>query len=222
MPLTLSHCLPTDAPELARTSLAIWSPIPRNKVAFGKVSESSRLKMYEEDFYDGMTTKKQYKLPQRKHYLKVTDDATGEIAACGVWVYLPEGYCIEDDDEVVMGPLPEGANEELMREFCRMAGKMRGEHAGRHEAHWLLWLLGTHPNHERKGAGAQLIRWAFPQADAAGLRCYVDASKLGHPLYTKCGFEDVGEMRLDLDKYEGGKGMGVQRWVAMVREPQKV
>ena len=44
-----------------------------------------------------MTIKKQYKLPQHKHYLKVTDDATGEIAACGVWVYLPEGYCIEDE-----------------------------------------------------------------------------------------------------------------------------
>ena len=86
----------------------------------------------------------------------------------------------------------------------------------------VLWLLGTHPRHERKGAGAQLVRWAFPHADAAGLRCYVDASKLGHPLYRKCGFEDVGEMTLDLDKYEGGKGMGVQRWVAMVREPQKV
>ena len=29
-------------------------------------------------------------------------------------------------------------------------------------------------------------------------------------------------MTLDLDKYEGGEGMGVQRWVAMVREPKKV
>ncbi len=56
----------------------------------------------------------------------------------------------------------------------------------------VLWLLGTHPKHERKGAGAQLIRWAFPRADAEGLRCYVDASRLGHPLYRKCGFEDVG------------------------------
>ena len=57
-----------------------------------------------------------------------------------------------------------------------------------------------------KGAEAQLIRWAFPLADAAGLRCHVDASKLGHPLYRTCGFEDVGEMTLDLDEYEGGGG----------------
>ncbi len=67
----------------------------------------------------------------------MTDDATGEIAACGVWVYLPEGYCAEDDDEVALtGPLPEGANEELMGEFGRMTGKIRGEHAGRKEGHW--------------------------------------------------------------------------------------
>lgn len=136
MPLTLSHCLPTDAPELARASHAIWSPIPRNKVAFGGVPASKMLKMYEKDFHDGMTVEKQYKLPQQKHYLKVTDDATGEIAASGVWVYLPEGYCTEDDEEVVMGPLPEGANEELMREFCKMTGSLRVEHPGRHEAHW--------------------------------------------------------------------------------------
>ena len=86
----------------------------------------------------------------------------------------------------------------------------------------VLWHLGTHPKHERKGAGAQLIRWAFPRADAAGVRCYVDASKLGYPLYSKCGFQDVGELLLDMDEYEGGKGVGVQRWVAMVREPMGV
>lgn len=97
MPLTLSHCLPTDAPELARASQAIWSPIPRNKVTFGQVPSAELLKMYEKEFFDGMTSQKQYKLPQQKHYLKVTDDATGEIAACGVWIYLPKGYCTEDE-----------------------------------------------------------------------------------------------------------------------------
>ena len=70
----------------------------------------------------------------------------------------------------------------------------------------MLYLLGTHPKHERKGAAAKLIRWAFPQADGAGLRCYVDASKLGHALYRKCGFEDVGELLLNLDEYEGARG----------------
>ena len=86
----------------------------------------------------------------------------------------------------------------------------------------VLFSLGTHPSHERKGAGAQLARWGFPRADAEGLPCYVDASDLGYPLYRRLGFEDVGDMTLDLDGFEGGKGFGVQRWVAMVREHRKV
>lgn len=139
MSLTLSPCVPTDAPELARASLAIWSPIPRNRVTFAHVPPAALLQMYEKDFRDGMTSshQKQYRLPQQKHHLKVTDDATGEIAAYAVWVYLPEGYCAEDDGEAVLtGSLPEGTNGELMADFGRMTGTMRGEHAGRREAHW--------------------------------------------------------------------------------------
>ncbi|KAF6239778.1 hypothetical protein HO173_002324 [Letharia columbiana] len=97
--------------------------MPRNSVTFGKVPEADLLKMYEGFFHDGMALRKEHKLPQRNHYRKVTDDATGEIAACGVWVHLPEGYCTEDDEEVATGPLPEGANEELTREFCRIRGR---------------------------------------------------------------------------------------------------
>lgn len=49
----------------------------------------------------------------------------------------------------------------------------------------------------------------------------MDASRIGHPLYRKLGFEDVGKMEVDLDRYEGGEGLGLQKWVAMVREPRK-
>ena len=97
MPLTLSHCLPADAPELGRVLLAIWSSSPRGQVAWGNVPDSERIKRYEKNIYEGMTVQKQCKLPQEKHYLKVTDDATGEIAAYAVWIYLPEGYCAEDE-----------------------------------------------------------------------------------------------------------------------------
>ena len=53
--------------------------------------------MREKGFHDGMTVPEQHKLPQQKHYLKITDDATGEIAAYAVWIHLPEGYCTEDE-----------------------------------------------------------------------------------------------------------------------------
>ena len=85
----------------------------------------------------------------------------------------------------------------------------------------VLSLLGTHPNHERRGAASKLIRWAFERADAEGLPCFVDSSITGHALYERCGFTDVGEMKVDLDKYKGGQGLGVQKWMAMVREPKR-
>lgn len=68
-----------------------------------------------------------------------------------------------------------------------------------------------------------LIKWAFPKADDMGLRCYVDASVVGYPVYKKRGFgKDVGVMHLDLSKYEGGEEYGVQRWVVMMREPSNL
>ncbi len=84
----------------------------------------------------------------------------------------------------------------------------------------VLTLIGTHPKHERRGAGTMLIRWGFAQADKNQERCYVDSSNVGYALYKRCGFlEDVGKMSVDLDQY-GPQGLGVQTWVAMLREPQ--
>ena len=64
-----------------------------------------------------------------------------------------------------------------------------------------------------------LIKWPFAQADKDRKRCYVDASSVGYLLYRRNGFEDVGELSVDLDEY-GGEGVGVHKWVAMLREPQ--
>ncbi len=83
----------------------------------------------------------------------------------------------------------------------------------------MLELLCTHPAHERKGAASKLVKWAFDRADREGAPCYVDASAVAHAMYERCGFVDVGEMTVELERYEPGCGFGVQRWVAMVRAP---
>ena len=65
------------------------------------------------------------------------------------------------------------------------------------------------------------IRWGCEKADEMGVKCFVDASVLGYPLYKKRGFSvDVGTLEVDLEQYDGGKGLGVQKWVAMMREPE--
>lgn len=84
----------------------------------------------------------------------------------------------------------------------------------------VLSLLGTDPKHERRGAGAMLIRWGCDRADKGQKKCYVDASSVGYRLYKRCGFEqDVGEVIVDFDEY-GAEGLGVHKWVAMLREAQ--
>ena len=89
--------------------------------------------------------------------------------------------------------------------------------------HKVLALLGTRPQHERRGAARLLVRWAFAQADRDGKRCYVDASHIGYKLYKTCGFEqDVGEMTIDIDEYAPDLGLGTVRWVAMMREPHVI
>lgn len=47
----------------------------------------------------------------------------------------------------------------------------------------------------------------------------MDASSGARGLYGRCGFEDVGEMRLHVDDYEEERRFGVQKWISMVREP---
>ncbi len=68
-----------------------------------------------------------------------------------------------------------------------------------------------------------LIEWGTERADDMGVRCFVEASVAGLPLYRKKGFEvEVGVQELDLGEYEGGEGYGVQRWVGLMREMKMV
>jgi ribosomal protein S18 acetylase RimI-like enzyme len=49
-------------------------------------------------------------------------------------------------------------------------------------------MIGTHPSYRRKGVASMLMDWGVQQADRDGLRCFVDASDQGVPLYKKYGF----------------------------------
>lgn len=84
----------------------------------------------------------------------------------------------------------------------------------------VLAVLGTHPDHRGQGLAGRLVRSIYPQADAAGITCYVDSSAAGLPVYKKCEFEEVDSISLDLEKYEGGKGLGEPKWTALLRMPK--
>jgi hypothetical protein len=50
-----------------------------------------------------------------------------------------------------------------------------------------------------------LIEWGLRHADEAGLEVYVEASAMGLPLYSRCGFQTQKVLPFDLTTY-GGQG----------------
>lgn len=70
-------------------------------------------------------------------------------------------------------------------------------------------MLCTHPDYRGRGAGKMLVAWGCEQADKDRVPAYVDASRDGHPLYARYGFED---RTIDEHRAEG--------ITSMVREPR--
>jgi GNAT superfamily N-acetyltransferase len=71
----------------------------------------------------------------------------------------------------------------------------------------VLDMLVTLPKHERRGAGSMLVRWGCERADAVSVVAYLEASRIGEPLYARHGFECVGELEFDLRIWRGTQVM---------------
>jgi GNAT superfamily N-acetyltransferase len=56
------------------------------------------------------------------------------------------------------------------------------EHTPR-EPHWYLNMLATHPDWQRQGLGAALMREVFEIADAEGVPCYLETETPGNVAY---------------------------------------
>ncbi|KAI0970301.1 acyl-CoA N-acyltransferase [Xylaria arbuscula] len=67
--------------------------------------------------------------------------------------------------------------------------------------HLHLRLLFVDPEHQRRGAGAILIKWGVDKAKELGLPAYVEASTTGHPLYLRSGFHDIDVQSINLSKW---------------------
>ena len=76
----------------------------------------------------------------------------------------------------------------------------------------------VHPDYQRRGVGKLLMEWGLDVADREGLSCRLQATPQGRGLYSKCGFENVGNMDIDMSKY-GGKG--IYRYVCMLRSAKQ-
>ncbi len=81
------------------------------------------------------------------------------------------------------------------------------------EPHWYLSVLGTDPDHQRRGHASRLVEPRLDEADRHGVGCYLESSKEANvPYYRRFGFEVTETLHLD-------RGRGPDLWL-MWRDPR--
>ena len=138
----------------------------------------------------------------------------GKIIGMAKWYFFLNGE-VNDPWKI---DFPPGANEELYNLYFGALNKARLEKLGG-KRHIFMAILVIDPEYQRKGVGHELLRWGLEQADEEQVECWIDASAAGHGLYKQLGWEDVGEVVVDLRPYGGNapSGRGV---VNMMRQPK--
>lgn len=83
-----------------------------------------------------------------------------------------------------------------LRRSLRFLAQVEAIHP--HEPHWYLETLGTEPARQGHGIGSAVLQPVLRQADAAGVRAYLESSKWENvPFYRRHGFEVTQEVHLE-------------------------
>ena len=94
-------------------------------------------------------------------------------------------------------------HEHLNKEFSKTRNNRL---AGKKYIH--IGALATHPAHQGKGIGTALVHWATSEADQSRIPCWLESTPVGHPLYLRAGFRDVGSLGVDLREFVPGAKVG--------------
>ncbi|KAK2768735.1 hypothetical protein FQN54_000591 [Arachnomyces sp. PD_36] len=153
------------------------------------------------------------------HFVKAVDTETGEITGVARWnVYLSGRPQEELDAPTVQIPKSPDANAELIGEVIDVLEKTRKETMGR-RPHCSLNLLAVSPKHQRRGAGAVLVKYGTDIADKENIEAYLESTQDGYSLYKRTGFQDRGFVELDVSKWSG-VASDIRRFPQMIRPAQ--
>ena len=120
-----------------------------------------------------------------------TADATENFEAVALWLppnIEPDGRAMmEIFEKLERTPEEERDGQGLFEQM---------EHFHPKEPHWYLPLIGTHPLHQGKGHGADLMAHAIWRCDESALPAYLESSNPANvPFYERYGFKVMGKIQ---------------------------
>ena len=198
MPFILSPAKEGDCENIVRLQFEACTEDPGFSVIFPHGATPDSVAMFTQSNIDDMQD-------PTCHIMKVTDEATGDLASFAMWYFIPEKSHDQIEEEMLNEDvqLPSDANLE--------AGKLliRNGHRKKHEimggrAYAYLAAVGTSKKYRKQGAASLCLEWGTRLADEKGLPGYVEGTPSGIGIYQKYGFEVVDKLRLELSPWNEG------------------
>lgn len=223
MSYTLEKALPADAEEIGEIMQAASSLMPRIQL------EPKNVPGDEIQKYNTACRRCDFatceRMPEKLSALKAVAKVEGreEIAAYAIWGWSPESMSLLTQERAKANiSYPQGGNTALHAAFYGRLRAMEARHTPPPPCYSLLFLL-TSPSHQRRGVGAQLVKYGLEKATRGGVPIFLSGSPMGYPLYKKLGFKELDKIEIDLQEYgwDGREEGRVHVHVAMMWEPEE-
>ncbi|MCJ1485500.1 hypothetical protein MMC06_005674 [Schaereria dolodes] len=168
-------------------------------------------------------------LPNPKILLiKATDTSNGEVTGFGIWTLSSgkeKGKEKGKEQGMRMGALLRYSVNEGEKGGRRSLADAFDEAIKEKETYWLkgkkhmfLKALAVAPASQRRGIGTALVQFGMKMADEGAAVCFLHATPIGHGLYRKLGWKDVGSLDFDLTEWGGeSRGYGMFQLFSMIR-----
>ena len=112
--------------------------------------------------------------------------------AAAIWIPPGEPELSEEDEARVEPMLRELIGEHA-DDVMRLIDRFESHHP-RHQEHYYLSLLGTHPDHRGQGKGMALLAASLAEIDELGVPTYLESSNRANDRrYRRLGYELIGE-----------------------------